>query len=319
VLAANSAQDPKQLIEPLCRINPVLAASCALEDQARIEPSLRKRLIDALLSAIANPNTALRVRIVASDALGRLGDPRIGEMARIPGGKFLMGAGRERHEVHLPEFEIGRYPITNAEYARFIAAGGYQQNSHWTESGWQEIGKERDEPKFWRDPRFNKPNQPVIGLSWYECVAYCRWLSSETGRIHRLPTEAEWEKAARGEDGRKYPWGNTFDASRLNAREGAQKVYCSTPVGSYSTGASPYGLFDCAGNSWEWCSTRWQKSYPYDVAENEWDESYVEGQALRALRGGSWNYEAEVTQCAYRFRFEPFGWGDRGGFRVASV
>jgi formylglycine-generating enzyme required for sulfatase activity/DNA-binding winged helix-turn-helix (wHTH) protein len=317
VLAAGLAPPNEgRLVQALLRINPVLAARCVLDTRSEIDSAIRRRLVDELLSVIGDPAVALRVRIVAGDALGRLGDPRAGEMVVVPSGTFLMGEGRERHEVFLPEFHIGRFPVTNAEYARFIEAGGYQDVSYWTQSGWRETGKERDEPRFWQDPRFNKPNQPVIGLSWYECVSYCRWLSSQTGQPHRLPTEAEWEKAARGADGRAYPWGDFFDASRLNAREGPQKAYCSTPVGIYPTGVSPFGLFDCAGNCWEWCATRWKKPFPYDAAEDEWAGAYLEGQNLRVLRGGSWNYEAEVTQCAYRFRFEPFGWNDRGGFRL---
>jgi formylglycine-generating enzyme required for sulfatase activity len=240
-------------------------------------------------------------------------------MALVPAGKFVMGEGREQHELRLPEYRIGKYPVTNVEFARFVEAAGYKERSYWTDAGWHEVAKERDEPRFWQNARFNKPNQPVIGLSWYECVAYCRWLSRQTGRVFRLPSEAEWEKAARGEDGRVYPWGNDFDASRLNAREGEQKVYCSTPIGICPTGASPFGLYDCAGNIWEWCATRWGKPYPYDATEDEWAENYLEGQNLRALRGGSWNYEADVARCAYRFRFEPFGWNDRGGFRLVCA
>lgn len=240
-------------------------------------------------------------------------------MAFIPAGTFVMGEGRERHEVALPAYQIGKYPVTNAAFARFVEAGGYRDPSFWTEAGWRDVGNERAAPRFWDNARFSKPSQPAIGLSWYECVAYCRWLSGQTGRLYRLPTEAEWEKAARGKDGPTYPWGDAFDAARLNAREGSQKVYCSTPVGIYPGGASPFGLFDCAGNVWEWCATRWQKPYPYNAAEDEWDEHYLEGRNLRALRGGSWNYEADVAKCAHRFRFEPFGWNDRGGFRLVCA
>jgi formylglycine-generating enzyme required for sulfatase activity/DNA-binding winged helix-turn-helix (wHTH) protein len=317
ILATGLSQTHKnELIAAVIRTNPVLAARCVGEGNAEIAPADRKLLVDELLSAIANPEVALRVRIAAGDALGWLGDPRIGEMAVIPVGEFTMGKGLECHQVSLPEYQIGRYPVTNAEFAWFVAAGGYENKSIWTKAGWEEVGIERKEPRFWNDPRFNKPNQPVIGLSWYECVAYCRWLSAHTGRLHRLPTEAEWEKAARGVDGRTYPWGNAFEASRLNAREGSQKAYCSTPVGTYPAGKSPFGLFDSAGNCWEWCATRWKKPYPYETGQDEWNEGYLEGQNLRALRGGSWNYEEEVTQCAYRFRFEPFGWNDRAGFRL---
>jgi formylglycine-generating enzyme required for sulfatase activity len=159
----------------------------------------------------------------------------------------------------------------------------------------------------------------VIGLSWYECVAYCRWLSAETGRLHRLPTEAEWEKAARGNDGREFPWGDAFDAGRLNSADSRDRMVCSsTPVGIYPTGISPFGLLDCVGNVWEWCATRWKKRFPYDTGHEEWQEAYLEGQNLRVLRGGSWYCKADVARCTHRFKFQPYGWNDRGGCRLVS-
>jgi formylglycine-generating enzyme required for sulfatase activity/class 3 adenylate cyclase len=319
ILAAGSApENDNQLIQALLQINPVLAGRCLFQGQAKVDPVTRQAVINHLLSAIENPKIALRVRVAAGDVLGHLGDPRPGEMVVIPAGKFLMGEGREQHELFLPAYQVGKYPVTNTEYARFIEAGGYQDKSWWTEAGWQEVGQKQNEPRYWQDARFNKLNQSAIGLSWYECVAYCRWLSTETGQLYRLPTEAEWEKGARGVDGGVYPWGNEFEASRLNAREGDQKVCTNTPVGIYPTGVSPFGLFDCAGNVWEWCATRWKKPFPYDGYQNEWRADYLEGRNLRVLRGGSWNYKAEVTRCSYRFKFQPYGWSERGGCRLVS-
>ncbi len=307
-----------QLIHTLLEINPVLAGRCLLQGQARFDSATRQIVIDRLLLTIVNPEVSLRVRIAAGSVLGDLGDPRLGEMVVIPAGIFLMGEGSEQHELLLPDYQLGKYPVTYAEYARFIEAGGYQDKSFWTEAGWIEVGQKQNEPRYWQDARFNKPNQPVIGLSWYECVAYCRWLSAESGKLYRLPTEAEWEKGAKGVDGRVYPWGNEFEASRLNARAGDQQVCTITPVGIYPTGVSPFGLFDCAGNVWEWCATRWKKPLPYDVNQDEWQADYLEGQNLRVLRGGSWNYKAEVTRCGHRFKFQPYGWTGRGSFRVCS-
>ncbi len=319
ILAAGSTpENDNQLVQALLQINPVLAGVCLLQGQARFDTATRQAVIDHLLSTIAKPKVALRVRIAAGDVLGYLGDPRPGEMVVIPAGEFIMGEGREQHELFLPDYQLGKYPVTNAEYERFIDAGGYQDKSWWTEAGWQEIGQNQNEPRFWQDARFNKPNQPAIGLSWYECVAYCRWLSAESGQLYRLPTEAEWEKGARGVDGRVYPWGNEFETSRLNAREGDQKVCTTTSVGIYPTGVSPFGLFDCAGNVWEWCATRWKKPFPYDASQDEWQADYLDGQNLRALRSGSWNFKAEVTRCGYRFKFQPYGWSERGGCRVVS-
>lgn len=316
--AALTPENDQQLIQVLLQINPVLAGRCLLEGHVSIDSATRQTIIDHLLATIANPEIALRVRIAAGEMLGYLDDPRLSEMVVIPAGKFLMGEGVEQHRLFQMDYQMGKYPVTNAEYERFIEADGYHDKTWWTEAAWQEVGQQQNEPRYWQDTRFNKPNQPTIGLSWYECVAYCRWLSKETGQLYRLPTEAEWEKGARGVDGRMYPWGNDFEASRLNAREGGQKVCATTPVGIYLSGVSPFGLFDCAGNVWEWCATRWKKHFPYNVDQDEWKADYLEGKNLRALRGGSWNYRAEVTRCGYRFKFQPYGWTERGGFRLVS-
>jgi formylglycine-generating enzyme required for sulfatase activity len=231
-----------------------------------------------------------------------------------------MGEGKERHRLHLPAYRFGKYPVTNAEYGRFVEAGGYRERRWWTEAGWAQ--RERGgwtEPRWWDDSQFNKPNQPVVGVSWYECVAYCRWLSAESGEVYRLATEAEWEKGARGGDGRRYPWGDEFEAKRLNADEGEQVVNATTPVGIYPSGVSPFGAFDCAGNVEEWCATRWEKPYPYDAGEDEWSEAYLRGDDVRVLRGGSWGSLQGNARCAYRFRLSPLIWGSRGlGFRLVS-
>ncbi len=311
-------ENDNQLVQTLLQVNPVLAGRCLFQGQTKVDPATRQAVINNLLATIANREIALRVRIAAGGVLGHIGDPRLGKMVVIPAGKFIMGEGNEQHELVLPAYQMGKYPVTNTEFARFIEAGGYQYKRWWTKAGWQEVGQKQNEPRYWQDVRFNKPNQPAIGLSWYECVAYCRWLSTETGQPYRLPTEAEWEKAARGVEGEVYPWGNEFEANRLNAREGDQKVCTSTPVGIYPTGVSSFGLFDCAGNTWEWCATRWKKPFPYDAYQNEWRVDYLEGRNLRALRGGSWNYTAEFTRCSHRFKFQPYGWSERGGYRLVS-
>jgi formylglycine-generating enzyme required for sulfatase activity len=295
ILAAGlMPENDDQLVRTLLQVNPVLAGRCLYEGQARVDKETHRVVIDRLLSTIARPEVALRIRIAAGEVLGYLGDPRLGQMATIPAGKFLMGEGREQHKLVLPAYRIGKYPLTNAEYARFIEAGGYRAKRWWTEAGWAQRenpwgqNEPWTQPGYWDDGRFNKPNQPVVGVSWYEAVAYCHWLSAETGQPYRLPSEAEWEKSVRGTDGRRYPWGNDFEASRLNVREGAQIVYATTPVGIYPTGVGPYGLSDGAGNVWEWCATKWGKVYPYDVKEDEWRDEYLDGTDVRVLRGGSW-------------------------------
>ena len=307
ILAAGlAAENDDQLIQALIPINPVLAGRCLHEGQAKVDKAIRQRVIDELLTTIAQPEVALRVRIAAGEVLGYLGDPRPGALVTVPAGEFLMGESQEQHKLYLPEYQIGKYPLTNAEFAAFIETGGYQEQQWWTERGWQQKEKENwTEPRYWNDSRFNTPNRPVVGVSWYECVAYCRWLSAEPGQTYRLPSEAEWEKAARGPDGRRYPWGDVFEAGRLNADEGEQVVRTTTPVGIYPTGISPSGAFDCAGNVWEWCATGWKgfskpKPYPYDVSEDEWSEKYLNRTNVRVLRGGSWFVYADYARCARR-------------------
>jgi len=329
ILAAGLApENDPQLVQALLRVNPVLAGRCLHEGRARVDRATRQAVINALLDTIARPEVALRVRIAAGEVLGYLGDPRLGELVVIPAGKFWMGEDQERHKLFLPAYQVGKYPLTNVEYGRFIEAGGYQTKRWWTEAGWKAKEKLRYEkeawiePRYWQDNRFNHPNQPLVGISWYESVAYCRWLSAESGQPYRLPAEAEWEKAARGLDGRRYPWGDDFEANRLNVNEGRQVVMTTTPVGLYPGGAGPLGLFDCAGNVWEWCATQAPglqlKPYPYDVTENEWTTAKLEGTNVRVLRGGSWSHLRNDARCAVRLRLSPYGSSFNIGVRVVS-
>lgn len=319
ILATGLAlENDDQLVQALLQVNPVLAGRCVYEGQAKVDETIRQAVIARLLLTMARSEVALRVRIAAGEVLGYLGDPRLGEMVTVPAGEFLMGEGQKEHRLLLPDYQIGKYPLTHEEYGRFIEAGGYKKKRWWTEAWWKEkekLTKPWWEPRFWDDSRYNKPNQPVVGVSWYECVAYCCWLSAETGQSYRLPTEAEWEKAARGPEGRQYPWGNQFEASRLNALVAERRVSATTPVGIYPKGASPYRVLDMAGNVWEWCATKWGKPYPYEVTEDEWTDDYLKGSGTRVLRGGSW-YDSEYSaRCAYRFRRYPssrlYYWGCR--------
>ncbi len=363
ILAAGlAAENDDQLVQALVEVNPVLAGRCLHEGQAKVDRTVREKVIAALLSIVtqtetplwkqvaarlgitAQPEVALRVRVAAGEVLGYLGDPRLSEMATVPAGHFLMGAnirgGGDRlyplHSLWLPTYYISKYPVTNVGYRWFIEMGGYTDRRWWTEAGW--AAKERmswSEPECWHDSRFNKPNQPVVGVSWHECVAFCQWYSANTGCKFRLPTEAEWEKAARGVLGRSYPWGNRFDASRLNMREGEQAVQATTPVGIYPRGVSPFGAFDCCGNVREWCSTKvegkyWTplyKRYPYDITENEWCVDYLNETApFRAARGVCWDYERyepgyvnqDFACCFVRDRFDPSFRDYGAGFRLVS-
>jgi formylglycine-generating enzyme required for sulfatase activity len=221
-----------------------------------------------------------------------------------------------QHEVNLDyDYAIGRYPVTNAEFERFIDDGGYEDPDYWTEAGWQRKEKEDwSQPRFWDNETWNGPSQPVVGVSWYEAAAYCRWLSAKSGRTYRLPSEAEWEKAARGTDGRRYPWGDAWDPALCNNK--ARGPGRTTPVGEYPEGESPYGVEDLVGQVWEWCRTKYDSSYPYLADDGREDE---EGSDMRIVRGGSWASGSGWCRCGCRYRNYPRFWHNDGGFRCVRT
>ena len=225
-------------------------------------------------------------RISASTALAYLGDPRdLSEMIDIPGGEFKQG--EQGKATYVMAYRIGRYPVTNEQYAHFLT----QNPDHpipYLDEVWAE-------PYNW-DPRRRtypegKANHPVVMVSFEDALAYCKWAGV------RLPTEEEWEQAARNGDERIYPWGNHFDPQRANVRESG--IGSTTPVGVYPDGASPYGLLDCAGNVWEWTSSR-------------------EGENQFVIRGGSWNFYANDARCFAREISHPNNRSNRIGFRVVT-
>ncbi len=233
------------------------------------------------------------------------------EMVLIPAGEFLMGSDpgadkdagvdeQPQHTLYLPDFYIAKTEVTNAQYAAFVQATGHEPPSYWENN----------------QPPSDKLDHPVVEVDWHDAVAYCEWLSKVTGRIYRLPTEAEWEKAARGTDGRIYPWGNQWDESLAKTAEGGPEF--TTPVGAYPDGASPYGVLDMAGNVWEWTATKWKKTYPYDVEEDEWTPHYLAADDVRVLRGGSWLEYRYVARCASRYDSVPHGSYFNVGFRLVS-
>ena len=244
---------------------------------------------------------AFQDRLDAAEALGQAGDPRLDEdnWVTIPAGSFKMGSeditGRERpvHEVELDAFQIGRYPVTVQEFARFVEDGGYQERRWWKDS--EAFGKLK-EPEDW-DEQANRRNHPVSGVSWFEAAAYCEWLSDRLGARVRLPTEAEWERAACGGKVRKYPWGDEIDPSRANYHhDDAPKR--TTPVGLYPLGASAEGLHDTAGNVWEWCADWYDAGY-YAKSPRRGPQGPESGETV-VLRGGSWYFYRNYAACAYR-------------------
>ena len=259
------------------------------------------------------------------------------ELVKVPAGPFLMGSTdqqiaavisqgaqadwvkyeKSQHTLTLPDYWIGKTEVTNAQFRPFVDSDGYTNQAYWTAAGWAWRQAENiTQPLYWNDAKWNGPDYPVVGVSWFEAVAYCRWLSKQTGIAFRLPSEAEWEKAARGSDGLIYPWGNTWETGRANSNESGLNQ--TTPVGTYPTGASPYGALDMAGNVWEWCATQWSKPYPYQL-EDEWQAAYLEADATyRMFRGGSSWDNSIYVRGAYRLDHNPRFRLISRGMRVTS-
>lgn len=205
---------------------------------------------------------------------------------------------------------IAKYPLTNAQFAKFIEAGGYREKRWWTAAGWKQREQDKwTEPRYWNDEKWNGADYPVVGVSWYEAVAFCRWLSEVSGEPVMLPTEQQWQRAAQGDDGRTYPWGNDWDGSRCNNSVSPNNSDGTTPVWQYEgLGDSPFGVVDMAGNVWEWCLT------DYKNGTND-----VNGSAdSRVLRGGSWfDGLTDYFRCGYRIWYAPLNWYLDRGFRVS--
>jgi formylglycine-generating enzyme required for sulfatase activity/energy-coupling factor transporter ATP-binding protein EcfA2 len=274
----------------------------------RLRSWLVKLLGDSRLPAVE--------RALAGRTLAVLGDPRPEvmtvdgmELQNVPPGRFWMGEGESRHEVDLLyEFRMARYPVTVAQFREYVKATG------------AEIGY----PDSLRAPA----NTPVVGMSWYEAVAFCEWLTArlqdkgllEAGWAVRLPSEAEWEKAARGVDGRAYPWGEEFDPERANTDEsGVGRV---SAVGCFPGGESVYGCAEMSGNVLEWTGSLWgeeygraQFGYPYVPSDGR-ENMEAPAQLLRVLRGGSCFYDSRHARCAIRDGDEPVNRGVGIGFRV---
>jgi formylglycine-generating enzyme required for sulfatase activity len=259
---------------------------------------------------------AVRRRAVAAEALGRIESGRPGAQpafwrlpygepawVEVPAGEFWLGrdtggsAEKPVHRLFLEAFRIARVPITNAQYQFFVAATGHRPPKHWEDG---------------RPPR-GLESHPVVAVTWHDALVYCRWLAEVTGKSITLPSEAQWEKAARGpQDRREYPWGDEWDETKCNTSE--LGLGETTPVGIFPDGASPYGCLDMAGNVWEWTTSQF-KEYPYDPADGR--ENLEAGdEALRVLRGGSFYGNRSYARCAARGRGGPGSRGIIGGFRV---
>jgi len=234
------------------------------------------------------------------------------EWIKIPAGEFTMGSNdsdREKppHKVHLDEYFMAKTPVTNAQFEKFIEARGYKNEQYWSVEGWEWLSSiNRVLPHYWGDQKYNMFTQPVVGVSWYEAEAFAKWANCH------LPSEVEWEKAARGTDGRIYPWG--YLKPTIHVANFSRNVEKTTPVGKYSpAGDSPYGCVDMAGNVWEWC-TDWFYTYPRGDKKALVDF----GERYKVRRGGSWNYGNEYDlRTAYRLGNKPADMSNSIGFRCA--
>lgn len=249
-------------------------------------------------------------------------------MVYVPAGTFLRGTPASRTEalqaqfgdyfsgespqqiVYLSAYYIDRFEVTNRQYARFLRAVDNDQHRYCHAD---EPPHKPHTPTYWRDPRLNGPNHPVTGVDWYDAYAYCHWADK------RLPTEAQWEKAARGPSGREYPWGDVWNATysrnvestlgrpihreqewlhllgRLNLNDLA---HMKQPVGSFPLGVSPYGAHDMGGNLWEWCRDSYRKDY--DPEGQTHDPTGPPASPYKILRGDAWISHRGKIRAAYR-------------------
>lgn len=271
------------------------------------------RIQDWLAACIKQDAMFVNERAEAGRLLSEIGDNRPGvgvmdnglpniEWIKIPAGKFLKGSNDEdvlafEHEkpqrpIFLDTYYISKYPITVAQYLSFIESREYQKNQRKQESQGR-----------WEYDNLKFQNHPIVGVTWDEANRFCRWLGEKIGYEIRLPTEREWEKAARGTDGRIFPWGNDFDNERCNIGVLGQ----TTAVGIFPKGASPYGCMDMSGNVWEWCSDIWKA----EVSDGRRVES------VHGIRGGSFGARKNLGRCAYKSKEGPM-LAEGQGFRIVA-
>jgi formylglycine-generating enzyme required for sulfatase activity len=292
----------------------------------------REAVGERLVGVLRDPNHATEERLSAGDALAELGDPRFygadgfylprEEMlgfVEVPEGNFRMGSDdddpdaqdreKPQHTLHLPAFHMAKYPVTVAQFSLFVDQSGHEPAD--------------------KDSLQGAANHPVVYVTWHDALAYCRWLDErlrawtgaprplrqllENGHQIILPSEAEWEKAARGTGGLRYPWGNEFDPERANFRGTGRGG--PSAVGCFPGGPSPYGLLDMSGNVWEWTRSIYE-SYPYRP-DNGRENMEVDSRRVR--RGGSWLNPGSFARSASRAHDTPDGRGLGLGFRVVCV
>lgn len=327
----------------------VLAGECVLDAwPGGVLPECRRTTVQKVLETMRSSNVevALVTRAAAGQLLSRLGDPRTEvldplnvEWCDVLAGSFLMGSSvdpaadyyeQPQHKVEISyDYRIARYPVTNAQYEVFVDSGGYGQAEYWCEAEndgvWRDgyihdaEGRERLCPADYGEP-FNLENHPVVGVTWYEAIAFTRWLTRgllEHGTLRagwhvRLPTESEWEKAARGADRRIYPWADSLTQQQANYAETG--IGATSAVGCFPLGASQHHAEEMSGNVWEWTSTH-HMQYPYVSCDGR--ERLDAGTTIRrVLRGGSFGSDSRGVRCAARNGDYPNEQFKFYGFRV---
>lgn len=325
----------------------LLAAFCLEALEAQRYPDILRDVQQRLRAMVADPAVAVEDRVLAGLMLGRLGDPRfeqgrvsappllLSPLAQIDAGVFVYGTNDALYSeegpaqrIDLPAYQIGVYPVTNAEYACFLAA----RPGH-------------PKPHYWYDPRFNNPSQPVVGVTWHDAVAYAAWLTRAlaaegrlpTGMVVRLPLETEWEKAAvwgpRARAKRRFPWGDQWVAGAANVAEtraGAdgKSRWATTPVGCFPGGVSLYGVYDLIGNVWEWTASSIEAAPGRGAVAGQrtalsrlYGESSVTPSPTQRrhyiLRGSSFNSTTAHARATYRgSHLPPDYWRYNIGFRI---
>ncbi len=294
------------------------AMAILLDQKLDLQEELFAQFRSVCLAAIEQ-NVELKARAELARTLGRVGDPRVADdlseadaWVEVSAGTYRVGdleIQKEHGENYAktPEdvtfsgsFQLSKHVVTNGQFSGFMKAGGYGERSLWHEAGWRwrEENNVR-EPEYWRDSKWNGATQPVVGVSWWEADAFCRWAGC------RLPSEREWEAAARGPHGWNYPWEGDWRPSICNSYEAELGV--TTPVGIFPQSVAVCGAHDMAGNVWEWCDDKWN---PTDVDEPN---------AGRVLRGGAWYCDPVDCRSAIRYSHQPEDRPNFIGFRAART
>lgn len=312
LLAGFYADDMEPFINWLKDSNPLLTARCINEINGHIpEAKLRELRVLWWNNIKSSPSPVERATI--GKALGLIKDDRPGVgikddnpdifWIRIPDGKFIF---QGNISLQIPEFYIAKYPITYSQYRIFVDDNGYSNDLFWSKDGidWRQ---DQQQPRYyWNDTLWNIYNYPVVGISWFEAEAYCKWLSARMKLNISLPKEIEWEKAARGNDGRAYPYGIDFNPKICNVRETG--IGNTSAVGIFPEGASPYGVMDTSGNVWEWCEKETNSQLVSNPKGN-----------LQILRGGSWGYNRILTRTVTRRTMPPSASNGYFGFRICKT